>query len=423
MLADTPLLLGICVALGIGLLIGAERERRKGHGTARAAAGIRTFAVVAMLGAVSMALGDALILAVTALVVGGGSMAAYQRNLTSNSRTSRQRDPGMTTEFALLLTCLLGGLAMRDNALAAGLGVVLALLLAARDTMHHFVRSVLSENELHDIILFSAAALIVLPLAPDRAMGPFAAINPRAMAQLVVLVMAISAAGYVAMRWLGPRYGLPLVGFASGFVSSVATIHSMGERATQQPALMPAAAAGAVLSSVATMVQASVVVVVMQPALLSTLALPLLLAGAAAMAYAALLFVRGLPESATLTQATAGRAIDVKTVLGFTMLFGMVLLLSAALDDWLGSAGVLLSAALTGLADAHSTAAAALSLQSAQKITAQQASYALLVGLSSNTAMKAVVAFQSGGRAYGARIVPGLLAMVLGLWVGAWWGK
>lgn len=68
-------------------------------------------------------------------------------------------------------------------------------------------------------------------LAPDRFMGPFDALNPRAIARLIVLVMAISALGYVAMRALGSRYGLPLAGFASGFVSSTATIYSMGERA------------------------------------------------------------------------------------------------------------------------------------------------------------------------------------------------
>jgi uncharacterized membrane protein (DUF4010 family) len=78
----------------------------------------------------------------------------------------------MTTEFALVLTCTLGGLAISDATLSAGVGAVLALLLAARNRMHHFVRSVLTEQELHDIILFSATALIVLPVAPDRFMGP-----------------------------------------------------------------------------------------------------------------------------------------------------------------------------------------------------------------------------------------------------------
>jgi uncharacterized membrane protein (DUF4010 family) len=128
---------------------------------------------VALIGAVSFMLGGGMVLAVAALLVGGGALVGYQR--------TREQDPGMTTEFALLLTCLLGGLAILDSALAAGVGVVLALLLAARDRIHHFVRSVLSEQELNDIILFSAMALIVLPLAPDRYMGLFDALNPRAI--------------------------------------------------------------------------------------------------------------------------------------------------------------------------------------------------------------------------------------------------
>src|ERR1039457_3864504 len=98
--ADQSTLLGVCVALGIGLLIGAERERRKDTGPARSAAGIRTFAVAALLGAVSVMLGGGLVLAVTALTVGGGAFVAYLR--------TPDQDPGMTTELALLLTCLLG---------------------------------------------------------------------------------------------------------------------------------------------------------------------------------------------------------------------------------------------------------------------------------------------------------------------------
>ena len=227
---NSETLLGLCVALGIGLLIGAERERRKDTHKTGIAAGIRTFAVVALLGAVSILLGEYVFVVVT-LVVGGSALLAY--------RNTSAQEPGLTTELSLFLTCLLGGLAIRDATLAAGIGAVLALLLAARNRIHYFVRKVLTEQELHDVILFSAAALIALPLAPNRFMGPFDAFNPHAAVQIIVLVMAISALGYIAMRLLGPRFGLPLAGFASGFVSSTATIFSMGTRVNQLPSQMP----------------------------------------------------------------------------------------------------------------------------------------------------------------------------------------
>ena len=417
-LPDFSTLLGLSVALGIGLLVGAERERRKGRGPTRGAAGIRTFAVASVLGAVGVLLGGGLLLAAVALVIGALAVVSYQR--------TREQDPGMTTEIALLLTCLLGGLAMRNAALAAGVGAALAALLAARNRLHHFVRSVLTERELHDALLFSAAALIVLPLAPDRFLGPFGALNPHAITQLVVLVMAVSALGYVATRALGPRYGLPLAGFAAGFISSTATVHAMGTRAAGAKTQADGAIAGAVLSSLATMVQLAVVVAAVQPALLDTLRWPLILGGVAACAYSLLFFPRGAsaanPAADRPEQQDLGRAFDLKTALAFAAIVGVVLVVSAGLSAWLGARGTLLAAAATGLVDAHATAASVASLVAAGKLSPDAALWPILVGLSTNALMKAVVAFNAGGAAYAARIVPGLVLMIAAVWLGLWLG-
>lgn len=242
----------IAVALGIGLLIGTERERRKGGGRGRAPAGIRTYAVTALLGALGFELGGVSLLAVVTLSVAGFIALGY-------FRTRSQRDPGLTSEFVQLLTLLLGALAMREPLLASSLGVTVALLLAARTRIHTFVRKTLTETELHDALVLAGAALVVLPLMPDRYMGPFNAINPYILWIIVVLMMSISAGGYIALRLFGPRYGLPAAGLASGFVSSSATIASMGALAKQKLELMPAAVGGAVLSTVATIVQMAVV--------------------------------------------------------------------------------------------------------------------------------------------------------------------
>ncbi len=406
------ILIGLSVALGVGLLVGAERERRKGTTSTRNAAGIRTFTVTALLGAVGFILGGALLLGVAALAVGAGALVAYQR--------ARDDDPGLTTEFALVLTCFLGGLAIGHPVLAGGVGAVLTVVLAARDRMHHFVSSVLSEQELHDIILFSAAALIVLPLAPDQHMGPFSAINPRALTRLVVVVMAISASGYVAVRWLGPRYGLPLAGFASGFVSSTATIYSMGERAEHNPTLVGSAVAGAALSSLATFIQLAIVIVLVQPALLPLVSLPLVLGGATAGLYGLLFFVNGTKEVGPSSVSAPGRAFDLRTSVAFSVLLTLILLLSAGLNASIGNAGLWLGAAVAGFADAHATAASTASLVAAGKVAGEQAIVPIFLGLTTNTLSKVVVAFKSGGRAYALQIVPGLVAMMLAAWLGVW---
>lgn len=403
-------LLSICVAVGIGLLIGAERERRKGEGPTRAAAGIRTFAVAALSGVVAMLVGDVTLMAVVALLIGGLAFMAYRR--------SSRDDPGMTTEIALLLTCLIGGLAAREPGLAAGIGVVLAGLLAARDRMHRFVRHALSERELHDALLFAAAILIALPLAPDRYLGPFNAINPRTLTGIVVLVMSVSAAGYVALRVFGPRYGLPLAGLVSGFISSTATIHAMGRRTREQPTLMPGLVAGAVLSSVATIVQLAAVIGVVAPMLLAPLMRPLLFAGGAAVVYGAWFTAHALRESGP-PAADHGRAFDLSAALGFAGLLGAVLTVSAALNEWLGERGVMLTAAIAGLADAHASAMAVATLQVGGRIETSLAIFAILAGLSANAAVKAGLAFSAGGPAYAGRVVPGLVMMILAGWLGA----
>jgi uncharacterized membrane protein (DUF4010 family) len=124
---------------------------------------------------------------------------------------------------------------MSDMPLAAALGVVVAGIFSLKESIHLFVKGVLTEKELRDSLLFAIAALVIWPQLPDRYMGPFDALNPSALGLLIVLVLAIGAGGYVATRALGVRYGLPLMGFASGFVSSSATIASLGGEAASAP--------------------------------------------------------------------------------------------------------------------------------------------------------------------------------------------
>jgi len=129
----------LLVALGIGLLIGLERERRKGAGRTREAAGVRTFALVALLGGLAAELGGVAVLAVCAAFIAAAGLVAYAHR--------RDDDPGLTTQVALMTTFLIGALTARNVVLAAGVGVVVAVLLAARTPLHRFVRDSLSEQE------------------------------------------------------------------------------------------------------------------------------------------------------------------------------------------------------------------------------------------------------------------------------------
>lgn len=409
MLAAEGSALRLASALAIGLLIGAERERRKVRGPARSPAGIRTFAISGLLGGVSFLLGGELLLAVTAAGVAGLCAVAYVR--------SHERDPGLTSEAALVLTVLLGAMAQTETATASAIAVVVTILLAARTRLHRLVRNVLTPEELADALIFCAAVLVVLPLTPNRYIGPFAAINLRVVWKIVILMISISAGGYIAVRMMGARFGLPLAGFASGFVSSTATIGAMGGRAKQEPNLARPALAGAVLSSVATILEMAIVIAATSQATLLALRIPLLASGVAAAVYGGVLTflcVRGkTPDS-----QQSGRPFSLKTALLLAATIALVLFLAAALHSWFGEKGVLAAVAIAGLADAHSAAVSAAALVAAGKLSAQQASIPVLAGLTTNTVSKIVVAGSTGGRRFALHVAPGLLLMLAAAWLG-----
>jgi uncharacterized membrane protein (DUF4010 family) len=397
------------VALGVGLLIGAERERRKRTQRAPASAGIRTFAVASLAGAVSFALGGVWGLAVTTVVVGLFTALAYWR--------VGEKDPGLTSEVALVLTVLLGGLAVKRTDAAAACGVVAAILLAARTRLHHFVASVVTEREVRDGLILAAATLVVLPLLPDRPMGPFDALNPRSIWLILVLVLAIGAAGHVSVRAFGARFGLPVAGLAGGFISSVATIGAMGARSKASSAVMPAATAGAVLSTVATVVQMAAVLAVASMQALYALSMPLLCAGVAAGAYGLAFTLRALRASSG-KEVDQGQAFSLSTALTFALTLSAIMVLSAAFREWFGVVGSMVAAGLAGFVDTHSAAVSTASLVGPGRISAAEAVVPILVAFSTNTVSKIVMAWMAGGPAFALRVIPGLILVAAAAWAG-----
>lgn len=404
-----PIILNLAVALGIGLLIGTERERRKGVGPSRSPAGIRTFAVASIVGAISFIVGGVMLFAIATAGVVLLVTAAYWR--------VHEDDPGLTTEFALIATVLLGGLSMQKPELAGGIAVVMAILLTAKSWLHRFVRTWLTEDELEDALVFAAASLVVLPLVPDRAMGPYGALNPHAIWVIVVLVMAISAAGYLAVRLLGSRFGLPIAGLASGFISSTATIGAMGARAAKSREALPAAVAGAVLSTIATIVQMTLVLAATSMTTLQSLAAPLLCAGLAAIGYGSAFTILALRQQVDEVPQQ-GRAFSISTALVFASILACILVASAALQDMFGEQGTFVAAALAGFVDTHSAAISIATLVSSGKITPDDAILPILAGLSTNTISKMIFAAISGGSAFAIRVIPGLIVVALAAWAG-----
>jgi uncharacterized membrane protein (DUF4010 family) len=400
-------LLGFATALGCGLLIGIERERRKGKGPTRAMAGVRTFALAALAGAGAQALDQPLLIAVGAALIGALATVAYLRVRTD--------DPGVTTEVALLVTYLLGVLAMGHSVLAAGGAVVVTTLLASRNAMHRFSVDTLSEMELRDALVFAAAALILLPVLPDRAVHEIADANPRRLWELVVLFMALQAVGYVALRAAGARLGLALSGLAAGFVSSTSTIAALGVRARTEPTLRVACVAGALFSTVATIVLLGIVVLAVCPQALPTLAPSLGLALVVILAAAGLSLWRQSGRSTSTP--SRGRAFNLLHALAFAGLLTAVTAIVSLARAYLGGTAVVAAAALAGAFDVHAAAASTLSLAASGKMSLATVPLPILAALSANTASKLGAAFVSGGRTFGTQVGLGLILTLAAAWV------
>jgi uncharacterized membrane protein (DUF4010 family) len=403
---DEHIVVGIIVALGCGFLIGIERERRKGTGSHRALAGVRTFALAATAGAFAQALGQPGLVITGALLIISLAVIAYWRE--------RSDDPGITTEVALFVTFMLGVAAIDHPTLSAGTSVIVAGLLAARESLHNFSKKVLSESELRDGLLLAGAALVVLPLLPNDATTWLAGANPRRLWGLVVLLMALQAGGHVALRVAGAKLGLALSGLASGFVSSIATIAAMGTRARQDPSLLNACVSGALFSNLATFSQLFLVTAAIYPTGLKVIA-PCFLSGLLFAAIVAGISLLGQHDTSDYSHP-AGRAFSLLQALGFAAILSGVTAAMAFTNRHYGYAAVSIGSAVAGLADLHAAATSALSLAAGGALQPSEILLPILIAFSTNTGSKLVGAFLAGGIAYALRVGAGLVLILIAVW-------
>lgn len=407
-LTSPPVWIGLAAALGSGLLIGIERERRKGRGLLREIAGVRTFAITSLLGAAAQLTGQPWLIASGALLVVLLAAIGYWR--------SRGHDPGIVTDLSLFVSYVIGVTAIHHPQIAAGVAVVITGLLAARSRLHRFSTQVLTTEEVHSALVLAGSALVILPLIPDHPLPAWAGIEPRGLWRLAVLLMALQAAGHVALRVAGPRLGLALSGLVAGFVSSTATIASMGARARQAPELRPACVAGALSSNVATILQLAVVAVAVRPAVLTTIAPNLVGAGAATLVAAAWSLWQA--RHVNLPSDSDGAVFSFRKSVGFALLLSGTAAAMAWLNQHAGSTAAGLGAALAGFADVHAACASVFTL-AGQSTTPRpiDVRVPMLLALSANSISKLVGAWAMGGTAYGVRVSLGLAAMLAGGWL------
>lgn len=411
--------LSLAVACAVGLLIGLEREqshpasaedRRYFFG------GSRTFPLFALAGAISALLARSLgpgIVLLPFLAVMSLLGVVHLRSVRAGG------DSGLTSEIAALVTYLIGALATTEHVIeptgrrlvtVSAIAVVMTLVLSLKPVLHSLVAQA-SKDDVYATLKFLLVAVVVLPLLPDRDLGPYAVLNPRKIGWMIALIAGVSFVGYLAIRVLGPGRGLGVTGLVGGLVSSVAvTLSASGSARRDRSILEPAALAVVLASSIMYVRVLILVAVIHRPTLIPLChsLVPMTLAGAMV---ALLLLKRTRASAPTPANVAFANPFELTQAVKFALLFTAILVAVKAANESLGSRGIYVTSALAGTTDLDAITLSMAGLAKAG-LDVNVAATAIWVAVISNTIVKGGIAIAIGGWAFGRVVGLGFGAML-----------
>ncbi len=404
--ATAPLaevILHLLLAVGLGALVGLEREQSESGGTF---AGSRTFPLFALYGALVQAFfPDAVPFAVGILVV--PLTVAYVGKIWFEG------DIGLTTLMAALLTVVLGAMTMhsdRGAVIAIVAGGAVTVLLSVKGPIHEFADRI-EETERRASAKFILVVLVVLPALPDRSLDVLYGLNPRFVWLMVVFVTGLGFGAYLLGQTLGTERGIALTGVIGGFVSSTATTVSMAEKTTRNTMLYHVCAFAVVTASIVMFPRALIEIAVVNPDLLSSVALPL-----GAMTVVGTVAAGGLywltASDETVEPEELKNPFRLRPALFFGVIFAAVLLVSDYANEWFGTSGVYATAFFSGLADVDAMTITLSQLAAEGAVSTEVATTGIVIAAIANTFVKAALAWVLGTYRLG-RLVSVVLGIVV----------
>ena len=403
-------------ALLIGALIGLEREFVQQRSGEQEFGGIRTFSLMALLGAVAAFLTDQYGPLIFLAVYLGLILLLWASLLAS---AIRGEEEGITSEVAALLVPLLGAMMIWNQpAVAAALGVITALILALKPRLHGAARR-MSAEDMRATLEFSIITAVVLPLLPNEGFGPFGVLNPFQIWLLVVFISGIGFLGYVLMKFIGTEQGVGITGLLGGLVSSTATTLSFAGRSKTNAGLSTLLAQGIILASCVMFPRVLIEVAVVNPGLVKLVVVPLVAMLIAGLIGFYILWRRGRAENkAEHGGVELSNPLRLKTAITFGLVFAFVLVAVEAANEYFGSAGVYLASILTGITDVDSITLSVSNLSLKGLLDERVAAIAIIMATIMNTITKAVMAMVLGtprlrrlvSRAFGVVVLTGLIS-------------
>lgn len=405
-------ILSFLVAVLLGFLIGLERERKREQ-QGSIFAGIRTFPLIALFGAVVGTLTQAVspwVLVASFLPLAVLIALAYWRETVGEK-------VGGTTQVAVLVAYGLGVLAGYGQFIPALAGSVITTGMLSMRTELRRLAGAVSREDLYAVVQFAVVSLVVLPLVPNETFGPWGVWNPRTIWLLVVLISGLSFVGYVASKLIGATRGIGWSGLLGGLASSTAVTMSFSERSKKQPTLGIVYAIGVLAASAVMVPRLWVLLGVLQPRLILPTLIPL-----------GVLFVVTTVGGLTalrkrnrehLEGAKVNNPFELRTALQFAVLFSIILLAAKAAQVYLGEQGLYLASALAGVTQLDAITLT-LAHQVGSGLDVHVAARSLAIAAATNSLFKAGLAMTLGTRAFGRSVLVTLLLAAVGCIAAAW---
>jgi len=388
---DKQLAISFAVAIGLGALLGLERERTKGGD---GGAGVSTFALISLSGAIAgyldkhMGLGTlalALFVAIATLIIGMYVV------------TGMRGDTGITTEISALLAFLLGLLCAHGLLqLASWVAVMMALLLALKEWLHRLAGQI-NAADVEATLKFAIVTLIILPLVPNVNYGPapLDVINPYKIWLIVVLISALNFASYLVIKVVGTQHGIGLVGVLGGLASSTAVTLGFARRSKQDATEAPALAMGILLAWTVMLLRVGLMTMLISWELGLRLALVLGVLTVANLAACGWLW--RLSSHQPRGEVKSGNnPFELTEAIQFGLLFGVVVLLARVAQVYFGETGLYVASGIAGLTDVDAITMAMADRAKVDATTLTVGARAILIAVLANTLTKAAMAIGIG---------------------------
>ena len=395
------------VAMLIGALIGTERQRRLAEEKIRGVAGLRTFILIALLGALSATLAAEFgpLFAVAAFSSFTIQMAVgYASTISTLGRID------LTAAVAAVVTFVLGMLTgfPENITLAVSLAIITTWILATRNIAHRYVEA-LNETDLLDTLKMGIVALVIYPILPNKPLDPWGIIDLRQVWLFVILVSLIGFVGYILIRTLGAEKGLNITGILGGIVSSTAVTSSMAQESRKNPHILSSAVFATAIASSTVFLRVLFIVTVINKELFSELVIPLLIMTMVGASLAYLSHRRNPPLGGVIKVSDPFRIIP---ALKLGTLFALVLVIAEVSSIYFGNAGIYAASIVSGLVDVN---AITLSLATLARSTLDPsiAATSIVLAIIANILVKLAIAYVLGTRDFGNRMATILLPMAL----------